>query len=152
MAVKKSSKRKTPKKRTPPPQEDTRIYVVVPHTVQVTQGRGTKQTEVTKVMEPGRLMAQVAHVVSKMRTSDETLAQYGSCPITTIVLSVRNSRELAKVWDELYGPTLASRFYDENPDFYGTSSSVLTAVCTFPATRSDVEHALGHLELYEPLR
>src|ERR1017187_2967354 len=70
-------------------EEEERIYVIVPLTVQIPlEGGGTHTVE----MVPGRLMAQCAHVVSRMRAEEH--AFYKTRPITTIVLSARNTREL----------------------------------------------------------
>lgn len=142
-----TTKRRHRKKK---PVEEKRIYVIVPHTVLVTTKVGRALKPKMLSMEPGRLMAQVAHVVSKLRMSLKETE--GNAPITTIVLSVRNSRELFKVWDDLVKYTLVEHFRDSNPEFYGTKGQVLTAICTVPVTRSEVAEALGHLELYAPVK
>lgn len=149
--------------------EEPRIYIIVPETVQVTV-RGKTWTQ---VMEPGRLMAQCAHVARKMenavlnqahwnRTPDVAMEDMGDYQeVTTIVLSVRNSLALARVLKDLeerneniqantsgaedIGPYT---FEDYNPEFYGTKKRVLTAVCTAPIERWKIAEAIDYLELY----
>jgi hypothetical protein len=137
-------------KRKRQPEEEKRIYILVPQTVDI--GRG-----LTIDMEPGRLMAQCSHVSRKMENEEaqkslyhpdmQTIEPYQE--ITTIVLSVRNSRELEFMYKQLYGvPWPVFRFEDINPEFYGHKSRVLTAVCTAPMPVSLANKYLGHLELY----
>lgn len=135
-----------PTKKRKPKADARRIYVLLPQTVQVPQGRGGKHI-VTKRMEHGRLHAQTGHVVSLMRTDPEILREHGRKPITTITLSVRNSRELEKVMLDLMTVTPVWEFPDKNPGFYGTKREVRTAVCTAPILREEVDELLGHLEL-----
>jgi hypothetical protein len=132
-----------------PPEK--RIYVLLPETVQVAQHiRGLKELQMVSIhMEAGRLIAQGEHVVSLMRMI--CLDELSMCPITTINLSVRNSKELEKVGFELSkipGCSLTS-FHDTNADFYGTEQEVLTAVCTTPITQEEADEAVGHLELFK---
>jgi peptidyl-tRNA hydrolase len=137
MATKKRSKKVAPEKR---------IYVIVPQTVQITKGRAPHTETFSVRMEPGRLMAQVGHVVQSMVAHSPNEDFQSS--ITKIVLSVRNSRELGKVHDELASLVGVWSFEDENPPFYGTGNGVQTVVCTGPVHPSDVDSAIGHLELY----
>lgn len=139
MATKKVGKYKKKKA------EELRIYVIVPHTVQV-PGPGGPNEWLTKHMEPGRLMAQTAHVVTRVRLCVEP--QYGGAPITTIVLSARNSRELAKLFDELEEYVTMFAFQDHNPDFYESHFTPVTAIATVPVTKSQIDEVIGHLELY----
>lgn len=131
------------KKRTKHKAEERRIYVIVPHTVQVPGPRGSKEV-LTKHMEPGRLMAQCAHVVTRVRLDIQGPPE----PITTIVLSARNSRELRKLHNELYRYTPVFAFHDSNPDFYGSEFKPMTAIATVPVTKSQIDEVIGHLELY----
>lgn len=141
-------------------QEEKRIYVAVPETVQTTSPRGVVTTTVD--MEPGRLIAQGVHLGRKIENEriKQALLQAGIKPpksidyeeITTIVLGVRNSKELVKVGSELAlmaGNAGYHAFSDTNPQFYGTRKKVLTAIGTGPVTREQVEPAIGHLELYQ---
>ena len=140
-------------------QEDKRIFVLLPEKVLVTQGSGrAKEEDVPVYMEPGRLMAQSAHVTSLMRGME--YLHYGASgdllvnPITTIVLSVRCNKELAflrGVLQEHRRITEKFRvydFFDENSHFYGSPERVLTAVCTTPVEKSFVAPIIGHLELW----
>jgi len=136
--------------------EEKRIYVIVPMTVTPEFGR----LEGKRIsMEPGRLMAQCAHVVSRMRgelylkTKDPAIFN----ATTTIVLSVRNSRELRKIHTALSARQLTIDgkngfdtfdFCDTNPSLYGTSRGIQTAVCTSPVRKSFIDEEMGHLELY----
>ena len=133
---------------------EERIYVIVPKTVQATP---PDSSAVSIVMEPGRLMAQCAHVVSKMRGEEMNWV----AAIKTIVLSVRNTRELRMIRESLAADSLTGTagiegdhryrvysFEDSNPPFYGTEEPVLTAICTTPVCKADVDAVIGHLELY----
>jgi peptidyl-tRNA hydrolase len=139
---------------------EERIYVIVPMTVQVTPPDSSPRSI---QMEPGRLMAQCAHIASKMRAEQTQKGDWDTLhnPITTIVLSVRNSRELKMIREALINDSLTgtagiesdrrynvSSFHDSNPPFYGTEESVLTAICTTPVCKADVDAVIGHLELY----
>lgn len=137
------------KKRTKPKVDQRRIYVLLPQTVQVPQGRGSHKKIVTKKMESGRLMAQVGHVVTQLRTDPDVLQEYGRKPLTTITLAVRNSRELTKLMGDLSAVTSVWDFEDDNLPFYGTKRKVRTAVATAPVYREQVDDLLGHLERYK---
>ena len=124
-------------------EQEEKIFVIVPLSVQVEAKHGD---EITIRMPVGRLAAQTAHVVSAMRLSEESPT--GDEPITTIVLTVRNSKELSKVLRELnYGEIAYSTFHDQDEKFYGTKDDVFTAICTWPCTKDQVDDIIGHLEL-----
>ena len=127
-------------------QEELKIFVIVPETVQVKPRSGDRTTI---HMPFGRLAAQTAHAVSSMRMN--WMDEWGTGPITTIVLSVRNSRELRKVEQELWAleeeGMYISAFQDSDEKFYGTKDKVLTAICTCPCTKDMISEAIGHLEL-----
>jgi peptidyl-tRNA hydrolase len=133
--------------------EEKRIYVVVAETVQPDEFTSVDQV-------PGRLAAQCAHVVSLVRVSmalnQENFREFGVYqPFTTIVLSVKDSKELIHIramMDRLkYMHTV---FFDSNEDVYGWDRDqphrVLTALATFPITQSEISDVLGHLPLWSP--
>ena len=137
--------------------EEKRIYVIVAETVQtdllglISVDKPTRtilaSTTATKtVVQPkGRIAAQVAHVVSKMRMS--TVSDYGSAPYTTIILGVPDSYNL-QLRDFLLEQNKVKvyRFRDENEE-YG-KSSICTAICTEPITRTAAGYALDYLTLW----
>lgn len=125
------------------------IYVIVPESVSVTNVH--KKVSYTRriPMEAGRLMAQAVHVGRKMENKFMCDSNYQE--ITTIVLSVRNSRELSKVRAGLcwhIGLENVFSFEDTNEQFYNTTLPVLTAVCTTPVLPHEAFEAIGHLDLY----
>lgn len=150
--------------------EAERIYVIVADTVQPDQFTTVKQVS-------GRIAAQVAHVVSRVRVamtidlvdglfeSNKKKAQdalYGPDflddafkPITTIVLSVRNSKELDHIASMLNLVGVSSEtFFDTNGEVYGwdeenNETRVLTAVATHPVTPDDVKDVLSYLPLWK---
>lgn len=133
-------------KKQPGKRPEKRIYVIVPETVQVTQ-RGGKV--VTRRMESGRLMAQCAHVVTRLRLYPDINARFENKPVTTIVLSVRNSRELSKVTRGLMEVCATFTFDDTNPPFYGTRKGVHTATAIGPLVKTpEIDAVIDHLELY----
>lgn len=92
---------------------ESRIYIIVPEKVTPVD-KNFKPTSKTVVMEPGRLMAQCAHVARKLENQQFQYSKgeavysgqkqkHISMPnhpyeeITTIVLAVPNSRALKKV-------------------------------------------------------
>lgn len=150
---------------------DKKIYVLVPLSVQFEETiaglgcPGTLTNElVSKKNTSGYLAAQAVHAG---RLVDRQLARigYGTGPITTIVLTVRNSKELRKVelevMDELDGdisgefrPTdvAFARFEDTNEavygrDVWGELIKVHTATAFGPVTSERMDAMIGHLEL-----
>jgi hypothetical protein len=149
---------------------DDRIYVIVPETVQVTipgkwdfpNGVNAPAEQLPDTVEsyslvPGRLIAQGVHIGRKIGA---WLAQR-EIPyedVTTIVLSVRNTKELRKVSTEmsvalsLHALNVGyQEFHDTNLEFYGTDATVhtITAVGPLsPEVREKLEDSMGHLELY----
>ena len=137
--------------------EEKRIYVIVAETVQ-TNLRGvlsvdkprrcvlvsTPDTK-TVVQPKGRIAAQVAHVVSKMRLRNAEKLGYE--PYTTIILSAPDSYNLQfRTFLLALKKIDAYRFYDTN-DEYGTNP-VLTAICTKPIRRAEAGYALDYLQLW----
>lgn len=125
---------------------DKRFYVIVPETVDTPVGPYS--------MEVGRVMAQTFHLgrtsEHKQQTCDEIYQD-----VTTIVLVVRNSKELDKVLKELTELQVQSNeefpvnaYRDHNPPVYGTEDRILTAVGVGPVEKVMVDVAIGHLELY----
>ena len=139
---------------------EERIYIIVPETVQTTPTPADSMCDTSRAttinMEPGRLMAQCCHAG---RCLQHSLELFGTDyrAITTIVLSVRNSKELAKITRDLNewvsasnAPAAVVRFFDENPPFYQTIDDVHTATIVGPVDSSEVlDHIIGHLELYK---
>ena len=140
-----------------------RLYVIVPQSVQVEIPAGElgiweylPRIQST-LMEPGRLMAQVRHVGAKL-AYDMAADNVPWRDITTIVLSVRNSKELEKVTTELeevvYNDSnlfsaYLTEYSDINPEFYGTNDRVHTATIVGPVPSSEtLDSVIGHLPLY----
>jgi hypothetical protein len=78
-------------------------------------------------------------------------------PITTIVLSVKDSKELEHIQKMLY--RLKYRhdcFFDTNEEVYGYNHvtnapySLMTALATYPITQSEISDVLGYLPLWSP--
>lgn len=125
---------------------EPRIYVVLPAKVEVGDGKIVHQI-------PGRLIAQACHVVSKLRL-EMAQKEHAAClsyisnrPITTIILSCRDTREMLHVFTLLTGvnrqPTL---FADENPEVYGDAKPITAmAVKAIPKI---VEGILDYLPLW----
>jgi hypothetical protein len=129
-----------------------------------------RNAETRSVQQPaGRLAAQAAHVVSKVRHNmlkDEivraTRAAKGKNevwyrghvlhfePVTTIILAAADSLELHHVRGLLAGAQIKYEvFYDENPDAYGRGV-VMTAVATVPVFPDEVYGILDYLPLWKP--
>jgi peptidyl-tRNA hydrolase len=150
--------------------DEKRIYVVVAETVDTPSGVVNQSC--------GRMAAQCAHVVSKMQvhritsldsqkgrvrlaleaiaslvqilTSLKLKSPHKLKPCTTIVLAVRDSRELnhieallAKFGHEHF------TFVDSNPGVYGDGVEISTAVCTLPVYAIDMTLILGYLHCWE---
>lgn len=118
--------------------EEKRIYVVVPLTVLGQKGI---------VKQPlGRQVAQAVHVVSKMRVEADYHQSW--IPITTIILSARDVKEMEHVGKLLVRKKVAvTSFRDSNPD-YGAEVSIVTAICTEPVYKKQVEGILDYLPLW----
>jgi hypothetical protein len=105
----------------------------------------------------GRLIAQGVHI-GRMLGYWLAAHEIDYKEITTIVLAVRNSKELAKVSKEIQAVVNSlpftvpyEEFYDTNLEFYGTENRVHTISAVGPITpevREFLENSLGHLELY----
>jgi hypothetical protein len=134
-------------------QEEKRIYVILPLTVQVPRGR-TKADRHIRI-PAGMAAAQAVHVTRKMECEDDEFEPGKYQEITTITLSVRNSKEMHLIYQLLEDKILDEgakyriyTFYDRNAVLYGRGKKVLTAICVTPMTASAVDAAIGHLELY----
>lgn len=159
------------------------IYCVVAETVQhplgvedysfVFQGRTMLRTALARIEEtrtivqvPGRLAAQAAHVVSKMRCTQlaheveaallsknrkRVIGVSPFQPITTIILGARDSFELQHVYGLLrdVGGILTYKFNDTNPAVYG-EGEVTTAIATVPVYKAEVVGILDYLPLWTP--
>ncbi len=141
---------------------EERIYIIVPETVQTMPnipGFVPDPLHAVSInMEPGRLMAQCCHVGRGLQDGLQEMYDEKYRDITTIVLSVRNSKELNKITEELRKwaagiagiDSLVVEFFDENPPFYQTTETVHTATIVGPVDNSEVlDHIIGHLELYK---
>ncbi len=124
------------------------IYIIVPETVQVTPGKNQKIVNHCE-MVPGRLMAQCEHVGRKLQAEGDDMA-LGFEDITAIVLSVRNSKELAKVCNHLneIKDNCVTFYGDTNYAFYGTRRKVLTALAVVATFEGEFDAAIDHLPLY----
>ena len=137
---------------------EKRIYVVVADVV-----TGKDGVQVTQPL--GRRVAQVAHAVSKVRffmAIDFMLGLFRKKtwkqprplgflfqPITTIVLSCRDSRELLHIQRLLtYNKIKFEEFLDTNqPDYGDPNLEVRTAVATHPVEIADVVGITDYLPL-----
>ena len=156
---------------------EKRFYIIVPETVQTTEpaefeksmanfdyhqfSNGLPRIQHCIKMESGRLAAQCSHVGRKMEF-ERRPSQYEE--ITTIVLSVRNTRELAmitnairhQIVDQMAQCTNLScdavrvvEFRDANPPLYHTNDKVHTATMVGPVYKSILDEVIGHLPLME---
>lgn len=132
------------------------------------------RTEGTSKIEqvPGRMAAQAAHAVSKVRhmllrrevLRADRVAQKNKqvehwykkemlffFPVTTIILSCRDSFELYHVKELLRHKTSVEfeTFKDTNPDVYG-SGEVMTALATYPVDPGEIVGILDYLPLWTP--
>lgn len=112
----------------------------------------------THYMEPGRIAAQVGHSVSKLKLAyalihPGRLERLIITPITSIVLGARDSEELEHIMYlcEVSG-LLASKFYDENEDLYGTGIKVLTAISIGPIKQQHLVGITDYLPLWNDRR
>ena len=158
---------------------ESRIYCVVAQTVQAPlklelekkQVRVTSVKDTKTIVQPaGRLIAQAAHVVSKTRVLMliDTLAgmlqrptlktikaftsAYTFKPVTTIILSARDSYELYHVLNLLHKAGVGvQEFYDFNqPDYGNPEWEVMTAIATEPVNPEKVVGILDYLPLWKP--
>jgi hypothetical protein len=130
--------------------EEKRIYVVVAERWKKTLRNkdGSEFYSIYIPHPPGRLAAQCAHVVSKMRIHriiGSLSSPVAFEPITTIVLSARNEEEVAFLANVLGGR--CETFYDTNNEYGGRE--VLTALCTYPEEKRFFDKMLGHLPLWD---
>jgi len=140
------------------PVEEERIYIIIPKIVDVPLRRGRKTLN-HHVRMDSRWGAQAVHAALLMMDwEDQNIFRAFNKP--TIILSVRNSKELEKVRCELTEQAQAldhqgldtfmvHEFQDVQPDYWGTPAPVTTAICLSPTRRSVVESTIGHLEKYE---
>lgn len=108
--------------------EEKRIYAIVSATT-------------GKVVQPaGRQVAQVAHVVSKLRLLQDKRPKFRVFhPVTTIVLQARDIPELHHIIKLANRANLMpAAFLDHNPQAYGTESNVLTAVAYYATMAENV--------------
>lgn len=150
----------------PPYENDNgvRIYSIVAETVQnplteTTEGFPRLSKDSKTIVQPyGRMTAQHGHVVSIMRVKmafemvfakgRDGRVDYSAAwePITTIVLSCRDSLELAHVKDLLNEADLeVEEMLDDNPE-YGPGK-VRTAICTWPVYAKNVYGITDYLPL-----
>jgi len=159
--------------------EEKIIYVVVANTVQhplVSCGRGEKslRTPATRTIEQiaGRQIAQACHAVRRMGHSmviravlslftnwKRGLSHLRSAislkinyePITTIILSCRDSFELEHTYNLLrdVAGIEAFKFNDTNPAVYG-EGEVTTAFATVPVLKHQITGAIDYLPLWSP--
>ena len=159
--------------------EEKRIYVVVANTVQhplYDLRSGLKRGSLTRsiVQVPGRQIAQACHAVRRMghsmtirmvlglfkhpprtfKAAKEAIAAIAHLsyePITTIILSCRDSFELEHCYNLLrdVAGVEAYKFHDTNPEVYG-DGDVVTAFATVPVTASSMVGIIDYLPLWSP--
>lgn len=125
--------------------EEKRIYVVVPVIVEVADRRMVKQPV-------GRQVAQAVHVVSKLRVYETVMAARKDDPLvwipcTTIILSARDSKEMGHVWELLKRKKINVAYFGDTNLEYGAMSPI-TAICTEPVLKKQVEGILDYLPLW----
>ena len=148
--------------------EETILTPATKRSTKVCSIEGTK----TIVQPAGRLIAQAAHVVSKTRVlmlltllknvfknllsrkaSIKALGEFIEAwtfePVTTIILSARDSYELYHVLNLLYKAGVeVHSFYDYNqPDYGNPKWKVMTAIATEPVNPEKVVGILDYLPL-----
>ena len=120
--------------------EEKRIYVIVAETVRA----GSK----TVLQPKGRQIAQACHVTSLMRIKEHIRKPAPIKSITTIILSVDNSYQLAFYALQLADAGIhVDAFYDTNPAAYG-SGEIRMAICTVPVKPGRVRDILKQLPLW----
>ena len=124
------------------------IYVIVPKVVHVDTVYHTAKLE----MSCGRLMAQIAHAISKLklRVKADPDEEY-----TTIILMVPDESKLVsryidlKDYIERYTSDIqVEMFKDTNPEFYGTAISFPTAMAAMMSRKQGKKHFYD-LKLWE---
>jgi hypothetical protein len=140
------------------------------------QFKQLSRTEDTRLIQqvPGRMAAQAAHAVSKVRhmmmrtevlRAERVAAKSKSKehwfksdmlffhPVTTIILSCRDSFELYHILKLLRYKTAVEfeTFKDTNPEVYG-EGEVMTALATHPTDPVAVAGILDYLPLWTPCK
>lgn len=141
--------------------DSSKIVVVVAETATYTGSDGKRKCF---KMEAGRMAAQVAHVVSKLKLSyiawnslgneKDTYKQVEALieqSITTIVLKARDSEELNHIFELASNKgLLVVEFRDENEVVYGVPGySVLTAVAIGPTSNVQLKDVTDYLPLWK---
>lgn len=118
---------------------EKRIYVIVPRYLDV------PDTGKIVSMSCGRLIAQACHVVSKLKLR---LKLHWDDQHTTIVLKVNNTKELEEIADDIAHANVDwEEFRDTNMEYYGTESSLLTAVACY-CSRKKGKSLFYHLDVW----
>lgn len=129
---------------------EKRIYAIVASTVD--------SKVYQRIEQPlGRQFAQGIHAARKMQSELDWRDRLGTSknaikfiPITTITLSVRNTKELYLIQRLLRDAGVEhTYFHDKNRDAYGEPGPVLTALCTYPVPEKSVVGILDHLPLVD---
>lgn len=135
-----------------------RIYVVVAEKLVYEVGNEARSYK----MEPGRIAAQVAHAVSKLKLHyvlehaggvgenlHDLATDVASMGITTIVLGARDNKEVAHVADlAVQKQLLHAVFEDDNQAVYGTPERILTAIAIGPHIKEALTGVTDYLPLY----
>lgn len=124
--------------------EEKIIYVVVAGTVDTPNG---------VIVQPcGRIAAQCAHVVSKMRmVLARATGHLVYQPITTIVLSAPSNHSLHDLYcilKEGWEGIPVETFFDTNLEVYGSALGFMTAICTHPVTVAEIGDQFQQLLLW----
>jgi hypothetical protein len=155
--------------------------VQVPYSLGLFTRVDRSQVRQTIIQVPGRMAAQACHAVSQLRLHmfykmfvkspiDQSQITYslkgvntyswhdcafkineGFRPITTVLLSVRDSHELVHVSELAHkkGELFTVNWYDTNPEVYGDPGKVFTALAAF-GTQEDAESVFDYLPLWTP--
>lgn len=133
-------------------ENEKRIYVVIANTVQVLLENavyvdGSKSPTRTVVQPIGRQVAQACHAVSKLRIlMHNGTVQEGFEPITTIVLSCRDTNELLHIFDLCAKKKLTPViFEDQNPEYGPHSCYTALAVL---ASKEQTIYTVNYLPLW----
>jgi peptidyl-tRNA hydrolase len=142
--------------------DDSRIYVILAAKVKKADGS-------YHVMEPGRMMAQVGHAVSRLKIFDaldragansgndpnnqqlwQWLNAYLKTGVTVINLYARDEKELYHIAS--LADTAGLRwvdFRDDNDDIYGKGMFPTTAVAIGPTTKEQIIGICDYIPLYK---